>query len=104
MSSRTFPSDAGPPVPVQREIKFRERCGLRVIVEAFNLTNTTNVTDVSNTAANFTATSTSATSPCFAGANTNDYLVQRTDFLKPFATSNRLYGARQMQLSLRFDW
>ncbi len=87
----------------ERDIKFQEKYQLRVLVEAFNLTNTTNVTSVSSAA--FTYTS-NPSGNCTAPLHTNDCIApsKGTAFLAPTATSNGIVGARQLQLSLRFSF
>ena len=88
---------------VARDIKFMERYRLRVLVEAFNLTNTTNVTDVRSTAFSFNNPSASST-VCRNTVHTNPCIAPFTNppFLTTNGTSNNLIGARQLQLSLRF--
>ena len=93
---------------VAREISFLERYRIRLLWEAFNLFNRVNFTSVETTAVNFTARSTtSSSSLCFSGPprnHANDCLTPRSEFLSPTASGNRLIGARQMQVSLRFSW
>lgn len=86
---------------IARDIPIHENVKLQLLGEAFNLFNHTNFTSVLTTAANFTARSGSATSPCNNVAHANDCLVQRTDFLRPSATGNSIYGARQLQVSIK---
>jgi hypothetical protein len=93
---------------VARDISFTEKYKLVFLWEAFNLFNRTNFTDVNTTAVNFTSRSTTnSQSLCFSGPprnHANDCLTPRSEFLIPRASGNRLYGARQMQFSLRFSW
>lgn len=91
---------------VERDIKFEEKYQLRILVEAFNLANTTNVTSVSTTAFTVNNPSGSATAVCKSAAHTNTCIAPftGTTFLSPTASSNTNTGARQLQLSLRFSF
>jgi hypothetical protein len=91
---------------VERDIKFEEKYQLRILVEAFNLTNTTNVTTVSSTAFTVNNPSGAATAVCKSAVHTNSCIAPftGTPFLSPTATSNTNIGARQLQLSLRFSF
>ena len=84
---------------VAREFRLRERYGVQALWEAFNLFNHTNFTSVSTTASNFTARGNGA-----CAGHTNDCLTPQSNFLVPNGSGNTLYGARQMQVSLRFNW
>jgi len=68
-----------------------------VLGEDFNLFNHTNFTSVLTNAVNYTKV---ATGKCLA-PHTNDCLVPRTDFLVPSASGNSIYGARQLQVSIK---
>ncbi len=93
---------------VERDVKIQEKYQLRVLVEAFNLTNTTNFTSVSTTA--FTVNTPSAASTvCKNTAHTNNCIAPFSsstgiNFLSPTATSNSNIAARQLQLSLQFSF
>lgn len=85
---------------IARDIPIHENVKLQLLGEAFNLFNHTNFTSVLTNAVNSTTRSaTSAT--CNTAAHANDCLVQRTDFLLPSATGNSIYGARQLQVSIK---
>jgi hypothetical protein len=72
---------------------------LALLGEAFNLFNHTNVSAVNTTAFNYTA----AGSGVCAG-HTNGCYVPNTAFLSPTATSNLLFGPRQLQVSARLTF
>ncbi|MGB8473270.1 MAG: carboxypeptidase regulatory-like domain-containing protein [Candidatus Acidiferrum sp.] len=86
---------------ISRDIPIHETIKLQLVGEAFNLFNHTNFTSVLTNAANFTARSASAASSCYNVVHANDCLVARTDFLRPSATGNSIYGARQLQVSIK---
>jgi len=90
---------------IARDIKLRERYTFRVIVEAFNLTNTTNVAGVTGTAFSFSSRSGSSTT-CNSATHSNNCIAPYTGtpFLSTSSTSNNLVGPRQMQLSLQFNF
>ena len=85
---------------IARDIPIHESVKLQLVGEAFNLFNHTNFTSVLTNAANYTARS-AASATCATAAHANDCLVARTDFLLPSATGNSIYGARQLQVSIK---
>jgi Carboxypeptidase regulatory-like domain/TonB dependent receptor-like, beta-barrel len=94
----------GPPLKVvdfrvARQFKLSERFTLDMLWEAFNLFNHTNVTDVNYTAAYYDAAGKYA-----CGGHTNACLEPNASFLTPYATGNTLYGARQMQVSMKLSF
>jgi outer membrane receptor protein involved in Fe transport len=97
----TFP---GPPLKVvdfrvARQFKLSERFKLDVLWEAFNLFNHTNITDV-----NYTASYYDAPGKYACAGHTNGCLAPNSIFLTPYATSNTLYGPRQMQVSMKLSF
>jgi hypothetical protein len=90
---------------VGRDIKLAEKYQLRILVEAFNLTNTTNVTGVTSSAFSFVSRS-ATSSTCNTATHANNCIAPftGTPFLTPSSTSNSLIGPRQMQLSVRFTF
>jgi hypothetical protein len=81
---------------VGRDFRILEKVRLSVLGEAFNLFNFTNFFTVNTTAYNYSA----AGSGVCAG-HTNGCLVANPTFMAPTASSNNLYGARQLQLSAK---
>jgi hypothetical protein len=82
-----------------RQFRLGERVRLALLGEAFNLFNHTNVSAVNTTAFNYAA----AGSGVCAG-HTNGCYVPNTAFLSPTATSNLLFGPRQLQVSARLTF
>lgn len=89
---------------VARNIKLNERFTLEALWEAFNIFNRTNFTSVNTAVVNFTALGAKGSVCTAAIGHTNDCLVPRSDFLLPTASGNTLYGARQMQVSMRITF
>ena len=99
-----------------RVFKITERADVELLWEAFNLFNHTNVTSVQTSLFDFVnrgATSSGFSCPSVAASGFPDHngcLVRRSSprvatsssFLATSATSNTLYGARQMQFGLKF--
>jgi hypothetical protein len=79
-----------------RQFPIGERVKLTLLGEAFNLFNHTNVSSVNTTAFNYTA----AGSGVCAG-HTNGCYAPNAAFMAPTATSNLLWGPRQLQISGR---
>ncbi len=84
---------------IGRQFAFGERLRLALIGEAFNLFNHTNISSVNTTGFTYSA----AGSGVCAG-HTNGCLVPNPAFLAPTATSNLIWGARQLQLSARLTF
>jgi len=82
-----------------RQFPIGERVKLALLGEAFNLFNHTNVSSLNTTAFNYTA----AGSGVCAG-HTNGCYVPNAAFLYPTATSNLLFGPRQLQVSARLTF
>jgi hypothetical protein len=80
---------------VTRDIPIHEQFKLRIIGEAFNLFNHTNITESEPTAFDFT------TAGSCPGAHVNDCLVPDPSFLNNNAAGNTLFGARQLQFSAK---
>jgi hypothetical protein len=87
---------------ISRDFVIAEKFHLQFLGEAFNIFNHTNVTGVQNIAYNYGAASPTSTS-CPSSAYTG-CLSPNATFLAPIATasSNGLYGARQLQISAKF--
>jgi hypothetical protein len=89
-----------------RQFKINDRTSVEFLWEAFNLFNRTNVFGVDNDAF-FLNSSTGAAGNCPVPSGATNFQgcvvprVPRTAFLTANATSNDLYGARQMQFGLR---
>ncbi|HYW48208.1 MAG TPA: TonB-dependent receptor [Bryobacteraceae bacterium] len=86
-------------VRIGRQFAFGERVKLSLVGEAFNLFNHTNVSSVNTTAFNFTAAGSGV-----CGGHTNGCLAPNAAFLAPTATSNLLWGPRQLQISGRLTF
>ncbi len=82
-----------------RQFGLGERVKLALMGEVFNIFNHTNVSSVNTTAFNYTA----AGSGVCAG-HTNGCLSPNAAFLAPTATSNLLWGPRQVQISGRITF
>jgi hypothetical protein len=82
-----------------RQFAITERLKLSLIGEAFNLFNHTNVSSVNTTAFSYAA----ANSGACAG-HTNACFTPNATFLAPTATSNLIWGPRQLQLSGRITF
>ncbi len=79
--------------------RLGERVKLALMGEVFNIFNHTNVSSVNTTAFNYSA----AGSGVCAG-HTNGCLSPNAAFLAPTATSNLLWGPRQVQISGRITF
>ena len=82
-----------------RQFAFGERVKLSLMGEVFNIFNHTNVSSVNTTAFNYSA----AGSGVCAG-HTNGCLSPNAAFLAPTATSNLMWGPRQVQISGRITF
>lgn len=79
---------------IGRQFSLGERVKLSLLGEAFNLFNHTNISSVNTTAFNYAA----AGSGLCAG-HTNACFTPNAAFMAPTATSNLLWGPRQLQIS-----
>ena len=79
-----------------RQFAFAERLKLSLVGEAFNLFNHTNVSSVNTTAFFYAAAGSGA-----CAGHTNACFYPNTAFLAPTATSNLIWGPRQLQVSAR---
>jgi hypothetical protein len=84
-----------------RQFALTERFRLSLIGEAFNLFNHTNVSSVSTTAFSYVAPGSGA---CAGHANACFVPYTSTPFLATTATSNLLWGPRQLQISGRLTF
>jgi hypothetical protein len=82
-----------------RQFAFGERVKLALMGEVFNLFNHTNISSVNTTAFTYSA----AGSGLCAG-HTNACMVPSPTFMAPTATSNLLWGPRQVQISGRLTF
>ncbi len=90
---------------IMRQFTFHERFNLQFLGEAFNLFNHTNISGVNGTAFNYVNAGTGACNAAIA-AGANGCLVPSPTFMAPTsaASTNGLYGARQLQLSAKFTF
>jgi hypothetical protein len=86
---------------VGRQFSITERLKLSLIGEAFNLFNHTNVSSVSNTAFSYLA---AGSGLCAGHTNACFTPYTSTPFLATTATSNLLWGPRQLQISGRITF
>jgi outer membrane receptor protein involved in Fe transport len=84
---------------IGRQFKIGERAKLSLIGEAFNLFNHTNVSSMNTTAFTYSAAGSGA-----CAGHTNACMVPSPTFMVPTATSNLIWGARQLQLSGRLTF
>ena len=82
-----------------RQFAFTERLKLSLIGEAFNMFNHTNISSVNSTAFFYAAP---GSGQCAGHSNACFY--PNTAFLAPTATSNLMWGARQLQISGRISF
>ncbi len=82
-----------------RQFGLGERVKLALMGEVFNIFNHTNVSSVNTTAFNYSA---SGSGVC--AGHTNGCLSPNAAFLAPTATSNLLWGPRQVQISGRITF
>ena len=84
---------------IGRSFAFGERVRLALLGDAFNLFNHTNVSSVNTTAFTYSAAGSGA-----CGGHTNACYVPNPTFMAPTATSNLLWGPRQLQVSGRLTF
>jgi hypothetical protein len=96
-NSFTGPGNKDVDFRIGRDFRIRERYSFRIVGEAFNLFNFTNIYSVNTTEYNYSA----AGSGVCAG-HTNGCLVANPAFFAPLTSNNSLSGARQVQISARF--
>jgi hypothetical protein len=84
---------------IGRQFAFGERVKLSLLGEAFNLFNTTNISSVNTTAFTYSAAGSGA-----CGGHTNACYVPSPTFQATTATSNLLWGPRQLQISGRLTF
>jgi hypothetical protein len=82
-----------------RSISFREKYRLDLVVDAFNLFNSTIVSGVNTTAFTYSGPGVGA-----CAGHTNGCLVPSSSFGSVSTTSGVLYGARQLQFGVRFNF
>jgi len=80
---------------------FMERYRLELVADAFNLFNSKIVGGVNTTAYTFTTAGKAGTA---CATHTNDCLLPSSSFGAPTVTSGALYGARQLQVGMRFEF
>ncbi|MGA3019272.1 MAG: TonB-dependent receptor [Bryobacteraceae bacterium] len=100
-NSSTAPGFHNVDFRVGRQFSITERLKLSLIGEAFNLFNHTNVSSVSNTAFSYLA---AGSGLCAGHTNACFTPYTSTPFLATTATSNLLWGPRQLQLSGRITF
>jgi Carboxypeptidase regulatory-like domain/TonB dependent receptor len=90
---------------IMRQFTFRERLHLQVLGEAFNIFNHTNISSVNGTAFNYSAVGSGACTAALA-TGTNGCIIPNAAFLAPTGSTsaNGLYGARQLQMSLKLTF
>ena len=84
---------------IGRQFTIGERVKLSLLGEAFNLFNTTNISSVNTTAFTYSAAGSGA-----CAGHTNACYVPSPTFMAPTATSNLLWGPRQLQVSGRLTF
>ena len=87
-----------------RGITFHEKYNLLFSVDAFNLFNSTIVSQVNTTAYTYSAPSAAAGAACPSSAHTNGCLIPSSSFGSVTQTSGLLYGARQLQINAKFSF
>jgi hypothetical protein len=101
-NSYSLPNYSNVDFRMGRGFTFREKYRLDLVVDAFNLFNSTIVGGVNTTAYTYSAAATSGTSACLN--HTNGCLVPSSSFKSRSSTSGALYGPRQMQFGVRFSF
>ncbi len=84
---------------IGRQFALGERMRLSLVGEAFNLFNFTNIYSVNSTEYNYSAAGAGA-----CAGHTNGCLVANPAFFSPLTSNNNLSGARQLQISGRFQF
>jgi hypothetical protein len=84
---------------VGRSFSLWEKATFSIVGEAFNLFNFTNIYSINSTQYNFSA---SGAGVC--AGHTNGCLVANPSFFAPLSSSTNLSGARQLQISARFQF
>jgi Carboxypeptidase regulatory-like domain/TonB dependent receptor len=82
-----------------RQFSISERLKLSLVGEAFNLFNHTNISTVNTTAFSYLAPGSGA-----CAGHTNACFTPSSTFLTPTATSNLIFGPRQLQISGRLTF
>jgi hypothetical protein len=85
---------------ISRSFTFHERYSFEIRGEAFNLFNSTIVSQVNANAYSFVN---AGTGVC-VGGHTNTCIVPLSTFQTPITTSSTLYGPRQLQIGARFSF
>ncbi|MGA2270358.1 MAG: TonB-dependent receptor [Bryobacteraceae bacterium] len=98
-NSFTAPGYHNVDVRLGRQFQFGERLKLSLIGEAFNFFNHTNISGITNTAFSYLAAGSGA-----CAGHTNACFTPYSAFLTPTATSNLLWGPRQLQVSGRITF
>ena len=98
-NSFTAPGYHNVDVRLSRQFSFGERVKLALMGEVFNLFNHTNISSVNSTAFTYSAAGSGA-----CAGHTNACLVPSPSFMAPTATSNLLWGPRQIQVSGRITF
>ncbi len=86
-------------IRLARQFSIRERVRLALMGEVFNLFNHTNVSSVNTTAFTYLAAGSGA-----CAGHANACMVPSPTYLAPTATSNLLWGPRQVQVSARLTF
>jgi outer membrane receptor protein involved in Fe transport len=98
-NSFTLPSWTNFDFSVARTITIRERLGLELRADAFNLFNNTIVLGVNTTAYSFSAAGSGA-----CAGHVNGCMIPNASFQNITTTSGSLYGARQLQFGARLNF
>jgi outer membrane receptor protein involved in Fe transport len=93
------PSNKDVDVRIGRNFPIRERYVFSIVGEAFNLFNFTNIYSVNTTEYNYSAAGSGA-----CAGHTNGCLVANPAFFAPLTSNNNLGGARQLQISAKFNF
>ncbi len=96
-NSFTGPGNKDVDFRIGRDFRFRERYTFRIVGEAFNLFNFTNIYTVNTTEYNYSAVGSGV-----CAGHANGCLVANPAFFAPLTSNNSLSGARQLQISAKF--